>query len=113
MHRVSMPYRYRHHGLRLASSIELPELECRRLPEQTAWDVSIAYGSLAPNGDDASDQRPGLRVVNGSAVFSYSNLGQFLVTAGREVVADLLPEADPALVRSCLLTAVTPMLCHQ
>src|SRR5262245_12378487 len=90
----ALPYRYLHHGLRLASCIELPELACHRLPDNAACDISIVQGSVPIAASDEFGSRRGLSVSNGSALLSYTNLGRFLVTAGHQVVADLRSDAD-------------------
>jgi hypothetical protein len=83
------PHRYRAHGLRIASELELPELSPGD-PEDPAVDLQIRLGTVdpAPAGDDRwahTDADPE-RVL-----MAYAEVARLAVRAGREIVVEPLP----------------------
>lgn len=55
----------------------------------------------------------GFWAVPPAACHYFENVGAFLVTAGREIVVDAAPDADPSLVRISVLGPALGLLLHQ
>lgn len=103
---------YRVHGLVLASEFDLPEL-ARRITGEQPPDVVVRLASVPIDGQAIPTTLPGLRTIDGSALFEVENVGRYLVKEGREVFIDIRDGADPAVVRLFLFGSVMGTICHQ
>jgi hypothetical protein len=107
-----MPYSYRVHGLSIASELELPEL-VQRGPPSDHPDVRVQTSPLPALTDVRPTSLPFLSAVGKDALFTIDHAGRYLVRDGREIVIDVCPEADLALVRLFLFGPVLWMVCCQ
>ena len=107
-----MPYFYRVHGLNIASELELPELVQRRWPGNHP-DVQVRVASLPVLADLRPTSLPFLSAAGEDALFTMDNAGRYLVRDGREVLIDICPAADLALVRLFLFGPALGMICCQ
>lgn len=106
------PHRYRVHGLALSSEFELPELTTRRLAAGSQPDVHIRLGAIArPEGLSPSE----LQIVGlpcGATFLEVSEVAQYLISNGRDIIVAPLDGADFALVRAHLLGWALAQICH-
>jgi hypothetical protein len=104
-------YRYKVHGLHLASEIALPEL----LPDfhQRPIDVRIRLGSVRVDQAEAATGVTGLFVDHDTVVLVIPEVARFAITGNTEVTIEPGSGADMALVRLFLFGSVMGLICHQ
>lgn len=108
-----LPYCYRLHGLTIASEIELPQLEPRRVDEIASADIRIRRGELPDPAKGRPTDVPYVHLWGSGALMYFPDLGRYLIEDGREVVVDASRDAEPAVVRLFILGSVMGMACHQ
>lgn len=107
-----MPYFYGVHGLSIASELELPELgQQDRMSDHP--DVRIRSSALPPLSDVRPTSLSFLSAAGKDALLTFDDAGRYLVRGGREILVDVHPEADPALVRLFLFGPALGMICCQ
>jgi hypothetical protein len=107
-----MKYRYRIHGLNVVSELMLPEL-AEHHEAGVAPEVSIKVSAL-PEFTDARETEVGFaKLVNAGILFTIEDAGRILVCDGREILIDIQPNSDPALIRMFLFGSVMGMICAQ
>lgn len=106
-------YQYSVHGLVIASELELPELERRRVAGGASPDVRFSWRPLPEFPDARPTDLPFLWNIDGAALFDFKDVGRYLVRSGREVFIDPYNGAEPARVRLFLFGSIVGALCHQ
>ena len=105
---------YRVHGLRLDSDLPLPELPAGASgPGEALADAAVRLARA--DGAPATIPPAGRRFVTagGGLGLAWPGIGVFTIRDGTEIVADLVPGADEALVRAAFLGPVLAVLLHQ
>ena len=97
-------------GLRLRSSIPLPELF--EAAEAGEPDVVIALGAVAPPPADAQAVW-GLTRSAGGVTLTVESVGRYAIEGGARIVADPLPGASARNIRLFLLGSAFGALLHQ
>jgi hypothetical protein len=104
-------FAYRVYGLGLHSEVAIPELLASGV-DGAAPDVLVVRGALPPPAHPSSepDESWAERTPSGDATRCvFSGVGHYQIEAGRRIVIDPDPAADPAVVRHLLLG---PVLAH-
>lgn len=94
-------------GLRLRSSIALPELSAAT--PGPAPDIVIDHGDVP--GEVEADGRP--HPVEGGAVLAFEGVARYAITGGSRIIVQPEPGADERNVRLFLLGSAMGMLLHQ
>jgi hypothetical protein len=100
---------YYAYGVGIDSELPLPELATS--PPAVPSVASIRVGRIEtppPNIPDSSHSVSPCEVV-----LAYSGVGRFRVTDGREILVEPEPDAEPSLLRVCLLGPAMAVLLHQ
>jgi hypothetical protein len=95
----SQSHSYRAYGLSIASDIELPEL----VPGPPGGDIRIRRDTVDPVPDPGDGSPLWWAAEPTSARITFPPVGSFLVRAGKEIVLDPIPDADPGLLRQVVL----------
>jgi len=98
---------HRAYGLRIRSSVPLPELPADEGPP----DVEIELGHVSHPPPGAAD--PWLHTTAGEVQLSWREVGSFVARDGRRVVVQPAAGADERSVRLLLLGPVLAVLLHQ
>lgn len=107
-----MPYFYGVHGLSIASELELPELG-QGGRSNNHPDVRVRLSALPALSDVRPTSVSFLSVAGTDALFTFDDAARYLVRDGREILIEVYPEADPALVRLFLFGPALGMICCQ
>jgi hypothetical protein len=107
-----MPYFYGVHGLGIASELELPELG-QQGPSNDNPDVRVRLSALPPLSDLRPTSLSFLSIAGKDALLTFADAGRYLVRDGRDILIDVSPEADPALVRLFLFGPALGLICCQ
>lgn len=104
---------YRLCGLRLVSALPLPELPPWQ-GDDRAPDIEISLGAVPEMPPDAVGARvPATILADGTCCFGIARIALFRLAAGRHVVVQPCPGADPTDIRVYLLGSVVGILCYQ
>ncbi len=102
-------YRYRAHGVTIASDLELPAL----MPTEAEPDVVIRYGDTPLDLAGQPTRRRRYAAAAGEYLLDLPRIARYWVREGREVVVAPLPGASLEDVRLFLLSSVMAALVHQ
>ena len=102
----AVPRDYSVFGLRLRSTLELPELFAAVGDGEP--DVSIENGSI-----DAAVSEPGLVATGEGLLLTVAEVGRFLISEGQSIRVEPLAGVDPRNVRLFLLGSALGALLHQ
>lgn len=105
------PYRYRIHGLTLASEIELPELPAAT--EDDAADARVEVGEIEPRLPQAQVEGPLWMTGNGLFQLEVPRVARYRVSGGEHVRVHPMPGAAPGDVRMFLLGSALGAVLHQ
>ena len=101
-------HRYRLFGLRVASTMPLPDLT--ETPGDDAPDVTIDMGALPP---PTAPEPMGLSITPAGAMLNVPEAGRYLVTDGNRIVVDPRPDVTERTVRLYLLGSAIGAVLHQ
>jgi hypothetical protein len=101
-----MSHDYAIFGLRLRSTLELPELAA--VPERGEPDILIEHGKIHDRPG-----APGLVSAEGGLLLTVADVGRFLVSEGRCIRVEAADGVDPRNVRLFLLGSAFGVLLHQ
>ena len=104
---------HRCYGLTIESDILLPDLGSTVDAPEGGSDVTVRLGDLGPRPAEAVALTLGLWRLGDRIGFAVPGTGAFLVEAGRRIVADPEPDADPAAVRLYVLGTALGALMSQ
>lgn len=106
-----MTYRYRLHGLSIASDFALDEL----LADETAGtpDIAIRRERLPHDFGPARWSNDGYLLRDGEIMFPMPRVGRFLARGGRDLLADPEPGVDQGLLTLYLLGSALAAILHQ
>lgn len=102
-------YHYRAFGINIASAIPCPQF----LPGDGPPDVCIRYGEVPESLADATVINPQSQVAPDRFLLFRKSTARYLISAGREIVVQCDPGADPAAVQFYLLGTPLGALLHQ
>lgn len=106
-----MTYRYRVHGLGLASDIELCELAAD--PSPMPPDIVIRRAPVPHDLYPSRRSSDGYLVQGRDILFAMPRVGRFLARSGKELLADPEPGADQGLFSLYLLGSALAAVLHQ
>lgn len=100
---------HRAYGLNIRSDLALPELLSGSAEN---YDVAIRYGHVdKPPGMFGIDRQ---RMSEGETIcICREGIGDFQISAGREILLDPVPDMDERRLRRHILDSLLPMLLHQ
>jgi len=101
---------YLAHGLQIDSEVPLPEL---RPGSNRAADVHIRYGSVPTALPDPVKSCGFFQAAPDTLLLTVKDVGRYLVTHGRDIVVEPLPDCSEDLVRVFLLGSTFGALLHQ
>jgi hypothetical protein len=101
------------YGLRIVSSISLPELIPGVGPEADSGDVVVRFGIVRPQPTNLDESGFGFWATEYAACHLVDKVGAFLVSGGREIVVEPAPDVDERLLRLSLLGPALGLLLHQ
>ncbi len=102
---------YSAYGCTIASAVSLPEL-IEATPTH-APEILIVRGRVGSPSFRETESFCFCYITSDEAYLFWEKVGCILVRHGREIILDLLPQADPQMVRLFLLGAAFGMLLHQ
>jgi hypothetical protein len=101
------------HGLSIASAIELPELEVRRLPDLGPSEVTIAWGRVPQSMPGAIESVEGFEIAGDRILVAIDEVGRYLVERGERITVEPDEEGPEELVRLFLYGAAFSALAQQ
>lgn len=105
-----MPYHYSAFGLNIESDLECPHLMAGAAPDS---DVVIRLGSTPPELEDAGAQDKYYQTNSNQFLMKIDGVARYLVSDGREIIVEALPEAAERDVQLFLLGSAMGALLHQ
>lgn len=105
------PYRYRIHGLTLASEIELPELPAAPVGDEA--EIRVVLGEIEPRLPEVQAEGPMWMAGGGLFQLEVANVARYRVSGGAYVRVQAMPGAAPGDVRLYLLGSALGAILHQ
>jgi hypothetical protein len=106
---TSPRYYYKAFGLTIASALECPELS----PAQGPAEVSIEYGQVPEALESVLEQTAWFQVNSEAFLLKVDNVAKYLVSAGKQIIIEPVPEVRDNEVRLFLLGSAFAALLQQ
>lgn len=99
-------------GLRIASQIQLPQVEHAPM-NSLQVDAEIRISPIRISPEELRYAAPGWRIGHKRLHLNVPEVAHFLIREGREILVEPLPDADASEITTLLLGPVFGALCHQ
>jgi hypothetical protein len=104
---------YTAYGLTIDSTLHLPELVPLDAPSNSASDIQIRYGDVPIELDQPDAEGVLYQAKPNQFLLRIGKIARYLVTNGREITIDRVPEVQESEIRVFLLGSVLAALLHQ
>jgi len=104
---------YEMYGFSIEAEFDIPEIARSGTVKPGHADVLIEIGALPSTLEGGRRVFENVEIKDRDVLFSFDEIGRFLVSGGKRVVVDALPNVEHHDMRAFLLGTVTGTLIHQ